>query len=99
MMSRLRFLALATAVLMTGGICAGDTLSGTIVHKDGTKVKKTAKITTSWNSERGTYPADGQYKIDFKGKVGKKITVYVNGDKYDEVMVKGDTTLNIKLRR
>jgi len=91
------------AVIVTVGLLAGtsfaDTLSGTIHHKDGSKVLRTAKITTSWNSEKGTYPADGEYKIDFKGKVGKKITIYVNGDKYTEIEVKGDTKLNIKLTK
>lgn len=87
------------AVFTWTGTAFADTLSGTIHHKDGSKVLKTAKITNSWNSERGTYPADGEYKIDFKGKVGKKVTIYVNGDKYTEIEVKGDTTLNIKLTK
>ena len=90
--------ALTTLILWTNAALA-DTLSGTIVHKDGSKVAKTAKITTSWNSEHGKYSADGEYKIDFKGKVGKKVTIYVNGDKYTEIEVKGDTTLDIKLKK
>jgi hypothetical protein len=99
-MLRRQVLAAAVALMFGAGAAfAEDTLSGTIVHKDGSKVKKTAAITTSWNSARGTYPADGEYEIDFGGKVGKKITVYVNGDKYTEITVKGHTKLNIKLKK
>lgn len=93
------FLVALTTVFLWTGTCLADTLSGTIHHKDGSKVAKTAKITTSWNSERGTYPADGKYIIDFKGKVGKKVTIYVNGDKYTEIEVKDDTKLDIKLTK
>lgn len=93
------FLVALTTVLLWTGTCLADTLSGTIVHKDGSKVAKTAKITTSWNSQRGTYPKDGEYKLDFKEKVGKKVTIYVNGDKYTEIEVKGDTKLDIKLTK
>lgn len=98
MLKKCVFLCVVSVAFLTRAVFA-DTLSGTIHHKDGSKVLKTAAITTSWNSERGTYPANGEYKIDFKGKVGKRITVYVNGDKYTEIEVKGDTTLNIKLTK
>ena len=93
------FLVVLTTVILWTGTCLADTLSGTIVHKDGSKVLKTAKITNSWNSDHATYPKDGEYKIDFKGKVGKKVTIYVNGDKYTEIEVKGDTKLDIKLKK
>ena len=93
------FLVVLTTVFLWTSSCLADTLSGTIVHKDGSKVLKTAKITNSWNSEHGTYPKDGEYKIDFKGKVGKKVSIYVNGYTYTEIEVKGDTKLDIKLTR
>lgn len=98
MLKKQFLVVLATLILSTGSSLA-DTLSGTIVHKDGSKVLKTAKITNSWNSDHATYPKDGEYKIDFKGKVGKKVTIYVNGDKYTEIEVKGDTKLDIKLKK
>ena len=47
------FLVTLTTVLLWTSSCLADTLSGTIVHKDGSKVLKTAKITNSWNSEHG----------------------------------------------
>jgi len=98
MLKNILLVAVTIVFAWTGSVFA-DTLSGTIHHKDGSKVAKTAAITTSWNSERGTYPANGEYKIDFKGKVGKRITIYVNGDKYTVIEVKGDTTLNINLTK
>ncbi len=91
-------LAIAAMVFLTGNAFA-DKLCGTIVHKDGSKVKKTAKISTSWNSKTGKYTNDGEYELDFGGKVDKKITVYVNGDKYTEIVVKGDTKLDTKLKK
>lgn len=98
-MFNMKPLAVVVALFLSGGVVLGDTLSGTIVHKDGSKVNKTARVSTSWNDEVATYPASGEYKIDFKGKVGKKITIYVNGDKYTVIEVKGDTTLNIRLTK
>ena len=98
MLKNILLVAMTTVFAWTGSVFA-DTLSGTIHHKDGSKVKKTAKITNSWNSDHAKYTADGEYKIDFKGKVGKKVTIYVNGDKYTEIEVKGDTKLDIKLKK
>jgi len=98
-MFKTKLLVAVMALFLCAGAVLGDTLTGRIVHKDGSKVNKTAKVSTSWNSEVATYPASGEYKIDFKGKVGKKITIYVNGDKYTEIEVKGDTKLNIQLTK
>ena len=74
-----------------------DSLYGTCVRKDGSKVDGTVKISTDWNDEKA-YPKNGQYRLDFGGKVGKKVTVYVNGSKYTTITVKGDTELNIKMK-
>jgi len=94
-----KLLTVVVVLFLSAGVSLADTLSGTIHHKDGSKVNKTAKISTSWNGEQATYPASGEYKIDFKGKVGKKITIYVNGDTYTVIEVKGDTRLNIRLTK
>ena len=98
-MFKTKLLVASLVVLFSAGALFADTLSGTILHKDGSKVNKTARISTSWNSEVATYPASGEYKIDFKGKVGKTITIYVNGDRYTTIEVKGDTKLNIRLTK
>ena len=45
-------------------------------------------------SKKG-FPKRGEYELDFGGRVGKKITVYVNGSRYASVTVKGRTRLNI----
>lgn len=96
----LRRLTLAAGCVMLFASSAyADKLYGTILHKDGSKVAKTARISTSWNSNTGRYTANGEYELDFGGKVGKKFTVYVNGDKYTEIEVKGDTRLDIRLRK
>lgn len=74
-----------------------DSLYGTCVRKDGSKVDGTVKIATDWNGEKA-YPKNGEYRLDFGGKVGKKVIVYVNGSKYTTITVKGDTRLNIKMK-
>ena len=86
---------LVALVLWLGaGSVFADTLYGTCKRKDGSKVDGTVTISTSWNGKKA-YPKDGCYRLDFGGKVGKTITVYVNGSKYGTVEVKGDTELNI----
>ena len=82
--------------LANSSACA-DTLYGTCKRKDGSKVDGTVKISTSWNGKKA-YPKDGSYRLDFGGKVGKTITVYVNGSKYGTVEVKGNSELNIVVK-
>ncbi len=85
------------AMCLTASAVLADSLYGTIRYKDGSKDKGVSAITTSWNSERGKNDGNGNYKLDFKGKVGKTITVYVNGKTYTTIKVKGDTRLNITI--
>lgn len=85
------------AVCLTASSVLADSLYGTIKYKDGSKDKGVAAITTSWNSERGKNDGNGKYNLDFKGKVGKTITVYVNGKTYTKIKVKGDTKLDITI--
>lgn len=85
------------ALCFTTTSALADNLHGTIKYKDGSKDKGVSAITTSWNGERGKNDGNGNYTLDFKGKVGKKVTVYVNGKKYTEIEVKGDTELNITI--
>ena len=77
------------------GTASADSLNGTIRFKDGSKDQGTTRITQSWNGKKPKLDGKGNYKLDFGDKVGKKITVYVNGSRYTEVEVKGDTELNI----
>lgn len=72
-----------------------DILQGTCVRNDGSKVDGTSRISTSWNSKTAT-PRNGVYSLDFGGKVGKAIDVYVDGKKCGTVTVSGTTTFNIK---
>ena len=87
-------------IAFTAGILptAADSLYGSVTFKDKSKDKGTTAITTSWNSAKGKSDGNGNYKIDFGGKVGKRVTVYVNGKRYSEVLVKGDTELDIVVR-
>ena len=85
------------AISCTAGSALADSLYGTIKYKDGSKDRGVAAITTSWNSRRGKNDGKGNYRLDFKGKVGKEITVYVNGKRYTKITVKGDTKLNIRI--
>ena len=71
-----------------------DSIYGTCKRKDGSKVNGTAKITTSWNKKYAV-PKNGKYRLDFGGTVGKKITIYVDGNSYTTIFVKRNTELNI----
>lgn len=91
----LQLLVLCTAVLACSATYA-DSLYGKCTHKDGSKAGKSNHISTSWNSKRA-YPENGTYKLDFGGKVGKRITVYCNGTKVGTVYVSGSTRLDIRV--
>lgn len=71
-------------------------LHGSALRRDGSKIDGTATISTSWNSNKA-YPRNGQYALDLGGNPRQKITVYVDGNHYDEVYVDGDTYLPIEL--
>ena len=77
------------------GLAWADSLHGTVKFKDGSKDKGTTSITQSYNGKKGKLDGKGNYTLDFGTKVGSKVTVYVNGDKYTEITVKGDTRLDI----
>lgn len=93
-MARFVCMALFVLILLPGAVAA-DSLYGSIRFKDGSKDRGTTAVTTSWNNKRGVPDGNGNYTLDFGGKVGRRITVYVNGSRYREVEVKGDTRLDI----
>ncbi|HUY88270.1 MAG TPA: hypothetical protein VMV10_06025 [Pirellulales bacterium] len=95
--SCLRLLLPLLAVSLWLGDARADTLYGTCRRRDGLKVDGTVTISTSWNGKKA-YPKQGQYRLDFGGKVGKIVTVYVNGSKYATVDVNDDTRLDIRVR-
>lgn len=69
---------------------------GSAVHSDGSRVDRTVRIGTSWNSTVA-FPRMGKYELDLESNPKKEITVYVNGMKYVKIYVDGDTRLDIKL--
>jgi hypothetical protein len=54
-------------------------------------------VSTSWNSKKGC-AKNGKYTLDFGGKVGKTITIYVKGKSLGKVKVSGKTKFNIVIR-
>ncbi|MBC8291158.1 MAG: hypothetical protein H8E37_12665 [Planctomycetes bacterium] len=96
-MFRIFAVAFVALSLLTSTALA-DTLYGTCKYKDGSKADGTVKISTSWNGKKA-FPKKGEYELDFGGKVGKKITIYVNGSKYTTITVKGRTKLDITVRK
>lgn len=95
---------IGTALLILSlSICAmADSLYGTITYKNKKKdtdksgEKKNLVINTSWDyAKTAQMDEKGNYKIDFGEKVGQKISVFVNGNKYTEIEIKGDTKLDI----
>jgi hypothetical protein len=82
-------------VAVLAAVASADSLYGTVRFKDGSKDRGTTRITQSWNGKHAKLDGKGNYTLDFGGKVGKKITVYVEGKRYTEIEVKGKTRLDI----
>jgi hypothetical protein len=92
-MKGLIFLLLFSVMVMAGDAC----LYGTAVNKDGSKIDKTATISTSWNGVVA-YPENGKYRLCLGSNPQKNITVYVDGTKVATVYVDGDTRLDVVRR-
>lgn len=71
-------------------------LHGNAQRRDGSKIDGTATVSTSWNGTKG-FPRNGQYSLDLGSNPRQKITVYVDGMRYSEIHVDGDTRLDIHL--
>ena len=69
---------------------------GTAIRSDGSKVDRTARISTSWNSNTA-YPKNGEYSLELGSNPRQEITVYVDGMTYKEIYVDGSTRLDIRL--
>ena len=90
-------------ILLLSTLVLADSLYGTVTYKNKNKSteqkntdKKTLIINTSWDYGRtAQIDEKGNYKIDFQTKVGEKVSVFVNGNKYTEIEIKGDTKLDI----
>jgi hypothetical protein len=104
----LKTLASVVLILAFSVSVMADSLYGSIKYKDKEKnrpeeknrpvEKKKIVINTSWDYAKvAELDEKGNYKIDFGEKVGEKISVYVNGNKYTEIEIKGDTKLDITI--
>ncbi len=88
-------------LILTFSVCAlADSLYGTLKYKEKQKNNATENkkvvINTSWDyAKTAELDEKGNYKIEFGEKVGQKISVYINGNKYTEIEIKGDTKLDI----
>jgi hypothetical protein len=55
-------------------------IEGKAVRTDGSRVDRTAKVSTSWNSNTA-YPRDGYYNLDLgSGACSQSVEVFVNGN-------------------
>ncbi|MBI4851338.1 MAG: hypothetical protein HY819_05870 [Acidobacteria bacterium] len=98
----LKSLASLCLVLLFSISVMADSLYGSVKFKDKekeknkTEEKKKIVINTSWDyAKTAELDEKGNYKIDFGEKVGQKISVFINGNKYKEIEVNGDTRLDI----
>jgi hypothetical protein len=97
-MKKLFVLALVTLFIASGLAYASDAcIYGTAKYRDGSKSDGEATISTSWNSKKA-WAENGKYRLCLGSNPRKKITVYVNGSKYKELYVNGDTRLDIVIR-
>ena len=65
------------------------------MRSDGSKVNGTMTVSTSWNGNKA-FPRNGQYQLDLGGNPRQRITVYVDGMRYAEVYVDGNTCVDIR---
>jgi len=75
-------------------------IEGSVHRTDGSKVNKTATISTSWNGQT-VVPANGKYKLDLGNNVcGESITVYINHNTVGRYKIpkKGYAVINIVLK-
>lgn len=71
-------------------------LYGAALRGDRSKIDGTATISTSWNGNKA-YPRNGRYELDLGGNPRQRITIYVDGKRYGEIHVDGDTPYDIQL--
>lgn len=71
-----------------------DSIYGTCVYKDGSKVNGTVTVSTSWNGKKA-FPRNGRYYLDFGGTVNHNVTIYVNGTTFARVYVSRQTRVDI----
>jgi hypothetical protein len=73
-------------------------VEGTAVNSDGSKIDGTGTISSSWNSTKA-YPRKGEYQLDLGENVcGHKVTVCLDGNHGQEVLVKGWVRVNFSRR-
>lgn len=70
---------------------------GSALRSDGSKVDGTMTVSTSWNGNKA-FPRGGDYRLDLGGNPRQRITVYVDGMTYTEILVDGDTRVDIRTR-
>lgn len=97
-MKKIFVLSLISLFIASAMVYAEDAcIYGTVVWSDGSKSDGTSTISTSWNNERA-YPRNGKYRLCLGRNPEQTITIYVNGTKYTELYVDGNTELNIVIR-
>lgn len=69
-------------------------LYGSARWKDGSKIDGSTTVSTSYNSKKA-FPKKGEYKLCFGSNPNKRVTVYLDGMTYAEVLVKGNTRFDI----
>ncbi len=92
-------LGLSLLVLIATAAWAGEAcLYGKAVWASGDKIDGSSRVSTSWNGNTA-YPRNGEYRLCLGSNPKKTITVYLNGDRYGEVYVDGNTRFDIIRRR
>ena len=93
----MRVLALSCALCFVSSTAFGACLYGTAVNSDGSKINGSAKVSTSWNG-KVAYPRNGKYELCLGSNPKASITVYLDGRKYTQIYVSGDTRLDMRRR-
>ncbi len=95
-----KILFIAVLLSLVAFPCFACGIKGNVKRSDGSKVDKSATISTSWNNKKA-YPSNGSYTLDLGSSAcGKSIEVYINGYSVGKYTIpsNGFVTVNITLK-
>lgn len=94
-MHKILFILITLLIFIPLAKASDACLYGDAVNSDGSKIDGSARITTSWNNTTA-FPRNGRYELCLGSNPRQTITIYVNGNRYTDIKVDGDTRLDVR---
>ncbi len=93
-MKNLMIVAAMTMIPLTVALADDACLYGSAKWASGSKIDGSTRISTSYNGKEA-FPRSGEYRLCFGSNPKSRITVYIDSRTYTEVVVNGNTRLDI----